>query len=237
MMTQKIFISVFLCFLFLTIVPQITAKERSWYLGGGLGVTEIESDVVLWPDLSTAYLDKDERQLGYKVFGGYRLNDFIGIEILYVDFGKLEVMGNSGAGFASDGVVWIFNQNNSKVTLEPQTFGIGINFSLPLRKVTETAVIKKLTPFFKIGAHYWVADKSLTPPNSANFYTLQYPSIVNSVNHSIEDESGLNFFYGAGISFDVNSRIEISLSYEWFNFDDNMAQDADFISSSILIKF
>ena len=42
------------------------ASQRSWYLGAGLGITELDPDTN-----NTGYSVTDERDTGFKLFGGY----------------------------------------------------------------------------------------------------------------------------------------------------------------------
>ncbi len=82
-------------FVFLVSTTPVAAQEHKWYLGVGVGVTEIESDIVLLTILSPDHLDHSERDFGYKILSGYKINDYFGIELSYIDFGKMEVTADS----------------------------------------------------------------------------------------------------------------------------------------------
>ena len=60
--------------------------KKKWYIGAGIGVSEIESDIVLWTVRNPSHLDQNERKLGFKLFGGYQINDFFSLELFYLDF-------------------------------------------------------------------------------------------------------------------------------------------------------
>lgn len=231
---------VFICTVVLGINAHgIFAQEAKWYIGAGLGATEIETDIVPWSILGPDYLDHSERDLGYKIFGGCRLNDFLGIEVSYIDFGAVEVAANSGSFIASEGVVWEFTQDGTLLSMDVSAIGLGVILRFPLEKIIENKYLERITPVLKFGGHYWRAEKELSPSGSANFFQLQNPrpNPVNPTNHTVSDNSGLSWFYGAGFNLKINRRFDIIVSYEWYNFDKNMAQDADFISAGVIVKF
>jgi OOP family OmpA-OmpF porin len=60
--------------------------QRGFYAGAAVGPSRAED----WcgPFFDTVVLSCDNSELGYKVFGGYRFNDFLGVEAAYVDFGR-----------------------------------------------------------------------------------------------------------------------------------------------------
>lgn len=61
-------------------------NERSWYLGAGLGITELDPDTN-----NTGYSVSDERDTGFKLFGGYDYNEIFTIEGFYADMGSAEL--------------------------------------------------------------------------------------------------------------------------------------------------
>lgn len=64
------------------------------YVGGGFGPSHVNIDC-------PAILGNcDTSDTGYKVYGGYKLNPAVALEVAYVDFGKAKFTGGS---FASDG--------------------------------------------------------------------------------------------------------------------------------------
>lgn len=61
-------------------------KERSWYLGAGLGITELDPDTG-----STGYSVSDERDTGFKLFGGYDFSERLTVEGFYTDLGSAQL--------------------------------------------------------------------------------------------------------------------------------------------------
>lgn len=55
-------------------------SDPGFYIGGGLGEANLEIDDVGFDDSDTAF----------KLFGGYRFNEYFGIELAYFDGGEIE---------------------------------------------------------------------------------------------------------------------------------------------------
>lgn len=72
------------------------AHDTGWYLGANLGRSSANIDDQRLRDnlassgFTTTALDDDEHDLGYKVFGGYRLLSWLALEGGYFDLGKFE---------------------------------------------------------------------------------------------------------------------------------------------------
>jgi len=61
-------------------------KQRSWYLGAGFGITELDPDTN-----DTGYSVSDERDSGFKLFGGYDYSETLTIEGFYTDMGSAQL--------------------------------------------------------------------------------------------------------------------------------------------------
>ncbi len=61
-------------------------KQRSWYLGAGFGITELDPDTN-----NTGYSVSDERDSGFKLFGGYDYSETLTIEGFYTDMGSAQL--------------------------------------------------------------------------------------------------------------------------------------------------
>jgi OOP family OmpA-OmpF porin len=61
-------------------------NSSGFYIGAGVGNSRAQD----WcgPYIDTIVVSCDNNRIGYKLFGGYQLNDFLGLEAAYVDFGK-----------------------------------------------------------------------------------------------------------------------------------------------------
>ena len=61
-------------------------KQRSWYLGAGFGITELDPDTN-----DTGYSVSDERDTGFKLFGGYDYSETLTVEGFYTDMGSAQL--------------------------------------------------------------------------------------------------------------------------------------------------
>lgn len=216
----------------------LNAAENRWYFGVGAGADEIESDIVLWTILNPDHLDHDERDIGWKIFGGYSFCDFFSMELFYADFGKMTVSANSGAYIYSEDVVWEFTADNSEFETEIYAIGLGGVFYLPLHKFADKNYLKWVTPFVKFGIHYWDVQKKINPSDSVNYYGNPDPlNLGGLINHSVENDTGLDWYYGGGLSFNLNRHWSVLAAYEWYHITEAMLEDADFISVSAVFKF
>ncbi|MET0499057.1 MAG: outer membrane beta-barrel protein, partial [Steroidobacteraceae bacterium] len=72
----------------------VAADDAGWYIGGNVGETRatiVESRIrssLLASGFTMTDYDDDERDLGYKVFGGYQFGRFFALEGGYFDLGK-----------------------------------------------------------------------------------------------------------------------------------------------------
>lgn len=63
-----------------------STEDRSWYIGAGLGITELDPDAG-----STGYSVTDERDTGFKIFGGYDYSERLTVEGFYADLGSAQL--------------------------------------------------------------------------------------------------------------------------------------------------
>lgn len=61
-------------------------KQRTWYLGAGLGITELDPDTN-----NTGYSVSDERDSGFKLFGGFDFSERLTVEGFYTDLGSAQI--------------------------------------------------------------------------------------------------------------------------------------------------
>jgi opacity protein-like surface antigen len=63
-------------------------NERGFYLGAGVGQFNVQIDDVDDTDNAIQKLDDDDNS--WKLFGGYRFNPYLSLELAYIDFGGPE---------------------------------------------------------------------------------------------------------------------------------------------------
>ena len=84
------FIKIWLCAFVLpfvsTMVNADEIKKGTWYLGAGLGITELDPDVG-----STGYSLTNERDSGFKLFAGFDYSERLTVEGFYADLGTAKL--------------------------------------------------------------------------------------------------------------------------------------------------
>lgn len=203
---------ILVCFIFLTGVA--IAQETKWYIGAGYGMSDIDTGVSGLT--GTASLDEDSS--GFKIFGGFKFNEYFGLEIAYVDLGEAELKGNNGDTFAIDGVAYNFTANSVVITGEMETIALEAVLFLPLEKITGNDSYKLVTPFIKVGLHFWDAEYSVS---------------ASTLSKTTADDDGSDIVFGAGFNFNIVKNLSIRAEWERFTAD----EDLDYFSGSIVINF
>ena len=66
-------------------VAQISEEQRGLYVGAGVGDFSVDID-----DLDSTDISFDDSDTAYKLFLGYRINQFFGAQLDYMDLGRTE---------------------------------------------------------------------------------------------------------------------------------------------------
>jgi OOP family OmpA-OmpF porin len=81
-------------------------SDAGWYIGGAYGMTSFSVDTTGITNPSV-----DESDTGFKIYGGFQFNKYLGAEVGYVDLGKAGVSGSVlGVPFTGDAgaTAWTF---------------------------------------------------------------------------------------------------------------------------------
>src|SRR5450830_898530 len=74
--------------------PYALAAEPGWYIGANVGQSQAKIDTarissgLLGTGLTVGPIDENDRDRGYKLFGGYQLSRHFSVEGGYFDLGK-----------------------------------------------------------------------------------------------------------------------------------------------------
>ncbi len=119
-----------------------TDYSSGWYMGGNIGIStaNIDEEKITQNLINTSYTD-DERDLGYKLFGGYQFNKYFALEGGYFNLGKFDYALSTGSGTA---------EGNIKI--------MGIN----LDAVATLPITEKFSAFGRVGANYAQAKDSFS---------------------------------------------------------------------------
>lgn len=118
-----------------------TDYSSGWYVGGNIGMSTANVDEEkITQNLTTNYsYTDDERDLGYKLFGGYQFNKYFALEGGYFNLGKFDYSLSTGTGTA---------EGNIKI--------MGVN----LDAVGTLPITEKFSVFGRVGAAYARAKDS-----------------------------------------------------------------------------
>lgn len=187
-------------------------NEKKWYAGAALGAANIDAGV----SSQTGSVVIDESDTGGKIFAGYRINNYFGVELSYSDFGQASIRGNTGDTFTHNGVTYTFN-SSAKVEADAQAVGLQGIFYVPMEDIAEVDWFKYLTPFFKAGVNFW---------------EMEY-SNKGVLNTNLPDDDGTAITYGLGLNINITPHFVVRGEYERFRAED----DVDLISGAIIIRF
>ncbi len=188
--------------------------DPSFYAGLGYGWSKLDTGITNLT--GTASLDEDDS--GFKIFGGFKINKFLGLELAYNKIGKAELKGNSGDQFSLDGVTYSFLINGVTIEAEAKTIELAAIYFIPLDYFTQNDSMKYFEPFIKIGANFWEIEYSLS---------------VANVGKVKGDDDGTDIVFGAGINFKVHENFTIRTEWERFKMEDNV----DFFTLNLIFDF
>jgi OOP family OmpA-OmpF porin len=105
------------------LVAASQASAQGFYIGGSVGQSDFDDSNTTGLITSGAVDGKDT---GYKIFGGYQFNQYIGVELAYVDLGQASYSGFSGAAPVTGGTVKTSGLNISAVGTLPLSSGFAL---------------------------------------------------------------------------------------------------------------
>lgn len=137
--------------------PIATADDSGWYVGGNVGQSRAKIDDaritsgLLGGGFTTTSMTDDNRDTGYKLFGGYQFNDYFAVEGGYVNLGSF--------GFTSTTVPAGSLHGNIKLE--------GVNLDL----VGILPITQRFSAFGRVGAFYADAKDNFTGAGLVNVTT------------------------------------------------------------------
>ena len=175
----------------------------------GVGVGATNNDASDdWDDGSVSSISTDKTDTSTKVFVGYEVTPNVAVEGSYSDFGQSEFSATSDGS----GDSWAPGQVSG--TNESSGFGLSAVGSWP--------VTDRITVFGKLGMLWW---KSKNTWNESGFI-------------SVEESSGSDLSYGAGLEYDVGlpQRFVYRFEFERHEVDDSQYQ-LNTGSASLVYRF
>ncbi len=132
--------------------------DSGWYAGANYGVTEatIDDDRItsglLGSGLTTTSIADDDRDRGYKLFGGYQYNKYLGVEAGYFDLGRFGFVANTVPAGTLSGDIKVKGFNLDLVGTVPVTerfsaFGrVGVTYADTDGTFAGTGAVNVLDP-------------------------------------------------------------------------------------------
>lgn len=192
------------------------AQAAGWYIGVGAGVSGTDDlDSASGSDFESALgdsgltatvsrFDTDDSDTGYRLFGGYRFNDYFAFEAFYTDLGSFDV---SFAGTADDGSGPV--DFSGSASLEVEGFGVYGVFSYPLWA--------GFNVMGKVGGIHWRSDMPIS-------VTVDSSTVSDSIG-----DDGSDFAWGGGLVYHVNEHLAVDVQYERFD----VFEDIDLVSANV----
>jgi len=160
----------------------------SWNSGDFNGVADGLNSVGLGGGGLTQSTTRESTAFGWKVFGGYRFNQYFGVEGSYVDLGKFDYQ-------------YQFNQAGAQVGTGNMSYEVG---SWNVAVVPRLPLEQGLYLQGKVGAAFTRAE------NSFNL-------TANTYNQSGSDsKSRTQPYLGAGLGYDFSNGLSVVAEYEYF---------------------
>lgn len=188
--------------------------DTKWYFGAGGGTTSVDTGVTNL----TGAASLDDTSTGWKIFAGYQINKYLGVEAGYADLGEASLTGNNGDTFVIDGTTLAFTADGAKVTAEAKTILVEALVMLPLGDMTGNNILGYFTPFVKLGVGFW---------------TLDYSASASNVSQVTTDDDGTGVVFGGGLNINIIRNLAVRVEYERFS----MEEDVDLFSGSVIFRF
>jgi OOP family OmpA-OmpF porin len=213
------------------------AGPGNWYIGAGAGMSSYkdwlsQEDITAFKNEFGASLgivnfsgsesaESEDKATGFKLFGGYSFNEYIAVELSYIDMGEVDANSNSSGTFFDSADNPVDGDLFASAKASVDAFTLDANLSYP---VASFAAL-----FVKAGVY--TADADLKSSAGSSFST-------QSINESRTDSStGLHV--GIGANFWVTDAI--GLRAEWERLDnveaDGGESDVDLISAALIYTF
>lgn len=176
--------------------PMEALDPTGIYMGFGIGQAKVND----WAQYSADFVNSsfgapapvsdDDQSLGFKVFAGYQLNKYFGVEGGFVDFNDVRAS-STVAGPA----------RSAYTTAENDAWTLAAVGTLP--------VTKSVSVFAKLGASSWSSDLKTITTNATGLTAS-----------TTEGSNGYDVFYGLGVSYAiVENMIDLRAEVERYKFD------------------
>ena len=204
--------------------------DADFYLGTGLGYGDLDSPLSAGriintapPSLSDMAFSQDDKDLSWKLYAGYQWSDIVGVELAYLDLGKIDA-----------------NLTYESSTVAPGTFApvmpvrVAQDFSIDTTGVALAAVLNYPTkypvkPYARVGVFSWREEFETTFSFASTAPFLPHPD-----NRQSADNEGESLMLGVGIEYPLASGFAARAEYEFI--DDVSGRDIGVLGLSLQVE-
>jgi len=193
----------------------VADEDSGWYIGGGIGQAKATIDnaritsALLGGGVTTTSITNNNRSFGYKVFGGYQINQYLSVESGFFDLGKFGYTATTAA------------PNAGTVAAKLRLNGLNLDLvgTLPLTE--------KLSALARVGGTY--------AQTRDNFITTGALTVANP-NPS---KRAWNYKFGGGLEYDMIKALSLRVEAERYRINDalNNRGDIDLFSVGLVYRF
>ena len=195
--------------------PFAMADDAGWYVGGNLGQSRAKIDDaritsgMVGGGLTAPSIVDDNRDNGYKLFGGYQINKNFALEGGYYNLGKFGFTATTPAPTAG--------------TLRGDIRLRGLNFDV----VGILPFTEKFSAFGRVGLNYSQAQD-----------TFAGTGLIRALNPN-PSKNDLNYKVGLGLQYNVTESLGLRAEAERYRINDAVGNkgDVDLISVGLIYRF
>ena len=196
--------------------PFAVADDSGWYGGLNIGQSRAKIDdakitsSLLGAGLNTTSIAEDNRDTGYKLFGGYKFNRNFALEGGYFDLGRFSFIANTATTVPAG-------------TLSGDIRIRGVN----LDAVGILPITERFSAFGRVGMNYAEARDSFTGTG-----------LVNVIRPNPSKREA-NYKFGAGLQYDFTESLGMRLEAERYRINDAVGNkgDVDLFSVGLVYRF
>jgi len=210
-----------------------------FYAGGSLGSVQYDlgrvsaseasdlvmSDFGLSGTVTLTRVRDDDTDTGWKLFGGYNINENFGVEVFYADFGEITERIVAGVD-ATDGVDTYVGDVNLRARLEVTGFGANILGRYPIKD--------SMAIYAKLGIFRHSTDAKL----SFAFDGTVNGTAATASESAKDDDDGTGYVFGIGGEHRFSNGLGLRVEWERYKIDTFDSDiDPDVLSGSIFYAF
>jgi OOP family OmpA-OmpF porin len=187
-------------------------EEPGFYGGGSVGLSSYsdeESDIRAAFAPTLVDVTTDNTDLGWKIFGGYRFNPYLGAEVAYVDLGE------QSADVGLDTL---------KITATNSVSGVSLS------GIAGYPVLPQAKVFGRLGAYIW--DSSADIKGNAFLAAL-----TNTIGAVPTGDNGVDLTFGLGATYQLVEHVKVRADWERFQDLGKDSIDVDLFSGGIQYDF